>query len=499
MASTTEIAGTGKSVAKNKQKLTIDFCKKADYFTCGGQRYANGSAKRVVIWDTGLPGFGLRLLPSGIKTFVIGYWHDGHWRLAVVGQHGVLTLDQARTQARIDLANVTTQEIDPLQAKQDRRAEREAARNAQAAATEAARLALEAQHRAQEERKRYTLRALCELYVSHLDGHGKTRTAAHARSMFSVHLFRADPDLAAAPAKEVTQRQIATLVRKVRESGKERAAGIVRAYLSAAFALAQRAENDTAAPADMIPFAIELNPVMGIRAVPVGRGQRTLSAAELGAYYQRLQGDDLSLIDQFLRLHLLAAGQRASQLLRAGCNDFDPATATLHLLDPKGRRTEARDHLLPLAPLAAALVAGLSDRARAKARIRTQEQGAPLDLDPPLFVSTQGKALDPSTPGGRVREIATAMGGAPFDLRDIRRTIETQLASMGITSDIRAQLLSHGLSGVQHQHYDRHDYAKQKAQALKRWEAHLQALAAGKKTGNVVTLRNTAAPQQASP
>jgi hypothetical protein len=33
---------------------------------------------------------------------------------------------------------------------------------------------------------------------------------------------------------------------------------------------------------------------------------------------------------------------------------------------------------------------------------------------------------------------------------------------MGVSRDIRAQLLSHGISGVQAQHYDRHDYLKEK-------------------------------------
>lgn len=55
-------------------------------------------------------------------------------------------------------------------------------------------------------------------------------------------------------------------------------------------------------------------------------------------------------------------------------------------------------------------------------------------------------------------------------LRDIRRTVETQLASIGVTKDIRAQLLSHGLSGVQAAHYDRYEYMNEKHAALVTWE-----------------------------
>ena len=76
--------------------------------------------------------------------------------------------------------------------------------------------------------------------------------------------------------------------------------------------------------------------------------------------------------------------------------------------------------------------------------------------------------------GPRVTEIALAMGVDQFDLRDIRRTVETMLAGMNVSRDIRAQLLSHGLSGVQSVHYDRYDYLKEKHEALIKWEVYIK-------------------------
>lgn len=65
-------------------------------------------------------------------------------------------------------------------------------------------------------------------------------------------------------------------------------------------------------------------------------------------------------------------------------------------------------------------------------------------------------------------DISTALVEAravrePFQLRDLRRTCETMLAGLGVSSDIRAQLQSHGLGGAQNRHYDRHDCAPEKA------------------------------------
>ncbi len=97
------------------------------------------------------------------------------------------------------------------------------------------------------------------------------------------------------------------------------------------------------------------------------------------------------------------------------------------------------------------------------------------------------------TPGKRAAEIAASMGGESFDLRDIRRTCETMLAGMGISRDTRAQLLSHGLSGVQAMHYDKHSYTGEKRAALVAWEARLDEIRTGNKAANVVRMRGKGA------
>jgi hypothetical protein len=60
-----------------------------------------------------------------------------------------------------------------------------------------------------------------------------------------------------------------------------------------------------------------------------------------------------------------------------------------------------------------------------------------------------------------------------FTFRDIRRTCETLLASIGVDRETRAQLLSHGRSGVQAKHYDRYNYLAEKQAALVKWNCYL--------------------------
>jgi hypothetical protein len=55
---------------------------------------------------------------------------------------------------------------------------------------------------------------------------------------------------------------------------------------------------------------------------------------------------------------------------------------------------------------------------------------------------------------------------------DLRRTIETVLKDAGVSREDRAELLSHGRTGVQAAHYEQTDLLPQKTEALlilERW------------------------------
>ena len=61
----------------------------------------------VFIWDGELRGFGVRVKPSGLKTFLIQYRNaEGRTRRLVLGQYGALTPEGARDLARDKLAAV---------------------------------------------------------------------------------------------------------------------------------------------------------------------------------------------------------------------------------------------------------------------------------------------------------------------------------------------------------------------------------------------------------
>lgn len=57
-------------------------------------------AKERIVFDETLPGFGVRILTSGRKTFIVQYRSGGRTRRVKLGRFGTVTADEARTRAR---------------------------------------------------------------------------------------------------------------------------------------------------------------------------------------------------------------------------------------------------------------------------------------------------------------------------------------------------------------------------------------------------------------
>jgi hypothetical protein len=183
---------------------------------------------QAFLWDSEVPGFAVRATPPGKRTpngtraYIFQGYLNGATPRITIGDTKIWNLDKARIEAR-DLQILLDKGIDPRE--QER--EKAAAKAAAIAAKEAEKLAAEA-------RKQHTLKALCSAYCDYLKSQGKTDSARQARSILKVHVFEAFPEIAALPASEIDSDHAATLIRKVIEQGKKRAAGVLRSYLSAA-------------------------------------------------------------------------------------------------------------------------------------------------------------------------------------------------------------------------------------------------------------------------
>ncbi len=77
-------------------------------------------AKEYLVWDRDMRGFGLRVYPSGKKTYLVQYRAGRRTRRITIGQHGVLTAEEARTRAKQLLGDVA-RGSDPSAEKQAKR------------------------------------------------------------------------------------------------------------------------------------------------------------------------------------------------------------------------------------------------------------------------------------------------------------------------------------------------------------------------------------------
>ncbi len=412
------------------------------------------------------------------------YFHDGRLQRVALGPYDEtgargLSLVAARDRAA-ELAALYRSGTTDLQAHLRREKE---AREAEARAAE------EAARRAAEDAQRGTLRQLLEAYTRHLERQGK-QAAGDVKSIFTLHVFEADPALAARRAAEIGPEVLAGLIGRVVEAGKGRTAGKLRSYLRSAYALAAASHTDPKAPLALRSFGVRVNPAASIAALSEFNKARDrhLSAPELGAFLRRVEALEAGPKRDALLLTLLLGGQRPAQLLRVTAADVDLDGETITLRDAKGKRKQPRRHVLPLVSEAATIL---------RARIDGKAATAPV-------FSTDGEtAMRHETLSVVVADISKAMVKAgearePFQLRDLRRTCETLLASLGVSSDVRAQLQSHGLGGIQARHYDRHGYEIEKRRALELWARHLERLKGGE-TGTVTPMRGRRSSGEARP
>ncbi len=136
------------------------------------------------IWDEDIPGFGVRVLRTGKKSYVIQYRAGGRTRRYSFSQHGVMTPDEARRQARELLVSVDKGENPSEEARTQRHAP--------------------------------TMAGLCDRFMEeHVQHRCKPSTQGEYRR--AVELF-IKPEIGAHKVQDVTRADIARLHHKARDT-----------------------------------------------------------------------------------------------------------------------------------------------------------------------------------------------------------------------------------------------------------------------------------------
>lgn len=318
----------------------------------------------------------------------------------------------------------------------------------------------EAKKQAELNEKRASFGTLLEAYCDQLDAARKP-SAPKVRGTVYRHIRDACPTLWEMKADELDVDDLIPPVAQLHHDGKIREAEKLRSYIRSAYSYAVRARQSPTAPLAVRQMNIRHNPAAALAPVETNRdatSQRALSLTELQTYWShisRLSPPHGAL----LQFHLLTGAQRLTQLSRLTARDYDEDSAIITLHDLKGRRRQARPHDIPL-------ISAATDA------LHAMQGGSFGDF---LFTVTAGKSgASYEVAQKHIKAICATMAQrgeleqGPFTANDIRRTVETRLAAAGVPPHIRAQLQSHGISGVQIKHYDRYDYLDEKRHALEK-------------------------------
>jgi len=419
----------------------------------------------------------IKVLPSGLKEFYYRYRKGGVDKTVRIGRYQQTAGDGGLTyqQARVELARLIGLHRDHGDVKAHLEAEEDAKR--------------QEQRQRELEARKGSLGQLLDAYVKTLET-GK-RASAHAVSlMLTRHVRKPFAALCDLKAAEVQASDVQKILARLIKRGATRQVNKLRSHLHAAFQHGAKADHDPRRLAtEGVLFGIKTNPVTLVpRIAEYERvGDRALSEEELGRFWKALEPLPLPQ-RSFIRFNLALGGQRTTQLLRATSQDYDQAKRSVLLRDPKGRTGAARDHLLPITDFAHQQIAPLL-------KVKSKAPGP--------FTSNGKRSLNLATISKAVAAVSKALIEedektkrarpiSAFELRDLRRTCETMLASIGIDKETRAQLLSHGrTTGVQGKHYDRYHYFPEKQRALEKWARHLKRVIAGEKDQKVVRLDST--------
>lgn len=331
-------------------------------------------------WDDSLPAFGLRVRPSGRKTYVLMYRVNGRLRKATLGQHGTLTPDEARTEAHEQLGAVRKGH-DPAAERADRR-------------------------------RAPTMADLAERYLAeHADVHKKATSAARDREILRTRIF---PALGSRKVAEVTRADVGKLHHSMRDIPYR--ANRTLALLSKMFNLAEawglRPDGS--------------NPCRHVRRYREKRRERFLSREELARLGDALQQADQEgseAPDAIAAIRLLIfTGCRKSEVLQAQWEMVDWERACLRLPESK---TGAK--VIALNTPALQVLTGLQARTDGSPWIvGGQEKGTPLG------------SLD-----GAWQRIRKSVGLENVRLHDLRHSFASVAAGAGQSLPMIGKLLGH--------------------------------------------------------
>jgi integrase len=392
-------------------------------------------AANEIYWDTEQRGFGLLVLPSGEKRYVVQYRAFRRSR-RMTFKPG-LTLTEARKEAKAVLGAVA-KGGDPM-----------------------------AERRRQEGVATNTLKAIAE---EHFKREGdKLRSADHRRATFERLIY---PALGSRQIDTIKRSEIVRFLDKVEDERGPQMAHAALAFLSKLFNWHASRDDD---------FLTPIRRGMGRVKMRETARDRILTDDELRALW-RIAEATPAPYGHFARFLLLTCTRRneAAKMAR------DEVLPDGNWIIPASRMKAKQEHVVPLSHAARAI---LDNMPKLGPYVFTATSRGPITS----FVEFKRRLNADML--AALRKMAAEQGKDPakvtlerWTIHDLRRTARSLLSRAGVNADIAERCLAHTIGGVRGV-YDRYAYHAEKKHAFEALAAQIERIV-NPPADNVVPLRS---------
>lgn len=404
-------------------------------------------------------GFTIRVMPSGVKTWLYVYAFDGKRREMNLGSYPDVSLETARGKFE-DARKKIKNGIDPME---------------------------EMEQAAHARRMAPTVAKLVEEYI---EKHAKKfkRSWQDDERLLNVEIV---PIWGKRKAADIKKRDVTLLLESIVDRGTPAMSNQVLKITRKMFNFA--VERDI----------LQHTPFTGVKALaPNNSRERTLNETETKTLWGSLDGAAISdEIRRALKLVLVTA-QRPGEVAEMHTNEIDGKWWTI----PAERAKNGKEHRVYLTATALELINDAIEQAKInreipadneysgfifpcphKKKVKSIDSHAlPVAVRRNLawpITDTKGKPL--YTKEGKPAT-ENKLGIDQFTPHDLRRTAATFMAGMGFMDEIIDAVLNHTKKGIIGT-YNRHKYDREKQQALEAWERKLNNVITGEK-GNVIPM-----------
>jgi integrase len=239
---------------------------------------------------------------------------------------------------------------------------------------------------------------------------------------------------------------------------------------------------------------LDINPVarMKKRAREVAK-DRTLAPDEIRVLWRVFKEERGSVVAalRFLLLTGLRPGETAGAAIAELHDIDDGARARLEI--PSTRMKGGKSHILPLAPIALAIVRGQLEQVRfGQSYIFPSAFAARGPTARNSLSQALRRIIAGLRPSGGDEDAVTRLKANPPTPHDFRRTVASGLSALGVGREDRLAVLAHSIGDVHAVHYDKHDRFREKLAALALWEKHLAVIVEPQAAapGNVVDIND---------